>query len=75
MGRPFCNSSCSVFGLWAKMPHPILSATHYQASPLRIILQQPYQAQASPQMLRLESCNCPWLELNSTLNHQSNLSF
>lgn len=26
-------------------------------------------------MLQLEPCNCPWFELDSTLNRQSNLCF
>lgn len=50
-GRPSRKSSASVFRLWAYMPRPILTATHYQASLLHIILQQPYQTQASSQML------------------------
>lgn len=48
-GGPFARAAASVCvcRLWAKMPLPILSATHYQASLLRIILKQPYQTQAS----------------------------
>lgn len=39
-GRPIpVTAAASVFRLWAKMPHPILSATHYRASLLCIILQ------------------------------------
>lgn len=51
--------------------HPFSDPLSFSLLP--IIPLQPYQTQASPQTLQLEPCNCPWLELDSTLNHQSNL--